>query len=185
MNIAEVVDLIKLGSHSRKPVLIAIEGYGGSGKTTIAEQLAKTLGDSYIVNVDDFISKEKLEDTSADKPGFDRERLKKEVLIPLSKSREVSFRRLIWETNTLSDYKKIPSTNYVIVEGISSYHPDIESYYQYKIWIDTSLNEATTRGRKRDAGNENESKWDVWAANDLAYQQKYHPEQRADFIIKN
>jgi hypothetical protein len=44
---------------------------------------------------------------------------------------------------------------------------------------------AKQRGQARDGSNENADKWDLWAENDLAYRQQYHPEEQADFIYGN
>ena len=44
--------------HSTKLVMIGIEGYGGSGKSTVAKQLAANLSSAWVVNIDDFIVKE-------------------------------------------------------------------------------------------------------------------------------
>jgi uridine kinase len=89
------------------------------------------------------------------------------------------------ESNTLSAPKVVPDVSYLIVEGISCYHPSIAQYYDYKIWVDTPIEIAKERGRARDGSNENVQYWDLWAENDLAYQQKYHPEKIADIIFKN
>jgi len=168
-----------------KLTLIAIEGFGGAGKTTFAERLSQALGSAYVVNIDDFIVKEKLTEPSWDKGGFDRERLERQVLLPASKQEPVKYQELIWETNTLSEPKIVPQVDYLIVEGISSYHPNLAHYYDFKIWVDTPIEVAKARGKARDAGNENADKWDMWAENDLRYQEKYHPEQQADFVISN
>lgn len=175
----------EIKKNKKSLMIIGIEGFGGSGKTTLADQLRDALGNAYIVNIDDFIVKEKLNESSWDKGGFDRERLEKQVLAPLSQGRSASYQKLLWETNTLSGLKPIPHVKYVIVEGISCYHPNIEHYYDYKIWVDTPIEIAKARGKLRDTGNENEDKWDMWAESDQAYQQKYHPEQRASFIVEN
>ncbi len=92
---------------------------------------------------------------------------------------------MIWADDTLSEYETIPLVKYVIVEGISSYHPDIEKYYDYKIWIDTPMELSKQRGHARDGSNENADKWDLWAQNDLEYKKKYQPEKRADIVIDN
>ncbi|HEY4963902.1 MAG TPA: hypothetical protein VIH90_04365 [Candidatus Saccharimonadales bacterium] len=185
MIIDDVVKTIKDSKTVNRPVLIGVEGFGGSGKTTFAERLSTALASSYVVNIDDFIVKEKLIESSWDKGGFDRERLEQQVLIPASAQQPVSYQELIWETNSLSKPKIVPSVDYLIVEGISSYHPDIAHYYDYKIWINTPIEVAKQRGQVRDKGNENEDKWDMWAENDLRYQRKYHPELMADFIVEN
>jgi uridine kinase len=187
MNIllAEIVNIIKSHTHTKRPILIGVEGFGGSGKTTFANQLKEALGSAYIVNIDDFIVKEKITEPSWDKGGFDRGRLEQQVLIPAAKQEPISYQELVWATNTLSEPRVVPPVDYLIVEGISSYHPDIAHYYDYKIWIDTPIEVAKERGHARDGSNENAEHWDLWAANDLRYQERYHPEQIADFVIAN
>jgi len=183
MTVEQIVKAITQKPSNHKPVLIGIEGFGGSGKTTFASRLRDSLGSAYVVNIDDFIVKEKLTEPSWDKGGFDRERLEQQVLLPASKQEPVQYQELIWETNTLSEPKVVPPVDYLIIEGISCYHPNIQHYYDYKIWVDTPIEVAKARGKERDAGNENADKWDMWAENDLAYQEKYHPELKADFIV--
>lgn len=183
MSIADIASAIR--KSDTKPVLIAIEGFGGSGKSTIAEKLKNELESAYIVNIDDFIVKEKILEQSWDKGGFDRSRLEGQVLIPASTGQAVAYQKLLWDTNTLSEPILVPQTDYLIIEGISSYHPDIAKYYDYKIWVDTAIEVAKERGKARDGDNENAQHWDLWAENDLRYQQKYHPEKVADFIIAN
>jgi uridine kinase len=170
---------------SHKPILIAIEGFGGSGKSTLAQQLKDRLGDAHTINIDDFIIKAKLTELSWDKGAFDRSRLEQQVLIPATTGKPVRYQKLIWATDSLSEPVTVPDINYLIVEGISSYHPNIAKYYDYKIWVDTPIEVAKQRGHARDGSNENAQHWDLWAKNDLVYQQKYHPEQMADFIISN
>lgn len=185
MTIDEIAQAIKNKDCSHSPILIAIEGFGGSGKTTLANKLRNTLQSAHVVNMDDFIVKEELTKPSWDKGGFDRQRLEKQVLLPASKQQPVQYQELIWETNTLSRLKVVPNTAYLIVEGISAYHPTLADYYDFKIWVDTPIEVAKARGKVRDAGNENVDKWDMWAQNDLAYRDEYRPEERADFVTSN
>jgi hypothetical protein len=86
----EIALTIKQSSKQHKPILIAIEGFGGSGKTTFANQLKEALGSTYVVNIDDFIVKEKITEPSWDKGGFDRKRLEEQVLLPASKGQPIS-----------------------------------------------------------------------------------------------
>lgn len=185
MQIKEVAEAIKLNGHAHAPILIGIEGFGGAGKSTIAAELAKHLGGTFIVGIDDFIVKEKLTEPSWDTGAFDRARLEQQVLIPFTNSQPASYQKLLWQTNQLSERIQIPVVDYLIIEGISSYHPDIEKYYDYKIWVETPIDVANSRGHTRDGSNENAQYWDLWSQNDLAYQQKHHPELVADFVIEN
>lgn len=186
MTLAQIVATIKQTQKPTQPILIAIEGFGGSGKTTIANQLKTILGDAYVISIDDFIIKEKvIATTSWEKDGFDRDRLEQQVLIPATTGQPIRYQQLIWQTNSLSDPIEVPTVKYLIIEGISSYHPNIEKYYDYKIWIDTPMEIAKKRGHAREGSHENAQYWDLWADNDLKYKAKYHPEQRADFVISN
>lgn len=185
MPLERIVASIKYGNSRRKPVLIAIDGFGGSGKTTFAEKLQAALGDAYVINIDDFIVKEKLLEPSWDKGSFDRKRLEVQVLKPAASDKPIAYQKLMWTENHLSDPVAVPRITHLIVEGISSLHPDIAHYFDYKIWIDTPIGVAKARGHFRDGSNENAQHWDLWTANDLRYQEKYHPEQHADFVVDN
>lgn len=167
------------------PILIGIEGFGGSGKTTFANKLKDTLGNSYVVSIDEFIVKEKITESSWDKGGFDRDRLERQVLKPAKSGMSIQYQELLWEKNTLSEPKIVPAVDYLIIEGISCYHPDIAHYYDHKVWINTPMKLAKQRGHARDGSNENAQHWDLWAENDLRYQKKYHPEKSADFVFDN
>lgn len=169
---------------SKKTVLIAVEGYGGSGKTTTALKLATLLGSTAIVSIDDFIIKDNITSDSWEK-AFDRKRLEEQVLRPATDGRIVRYQRLLWKTNELSEFVALPVSHYLIVEGISSYHPSIAHYYDYRLWIHAHIETAKFRGQRRDQGNENEFHWGKWAKNDIAYQQQYHPERKADAIVDN
>jgi uridine kinase len=185
MTIENIADKIKQYSPSKYPVLVAIEGFGGSGKTTFADKLKNELGSAFVVNIDDFIVKERITEISWDKGAFDRKRLEQQVLLPITTEQRASYQKLIWDTETLSEPIAIPDVRYLIVEGISSYHPDIAHYYDFKIWINTPIEIAKERGHARDGSNENAKHWDLWAKNDLRYQEKYHSEREADFIFDN
>lgn len=175
-----VSDIRALVGDSR--VLVAIEGFGGSGKSTFAAALARALGSAVVVPIDDFIVKEHATEDSWER-AFDLQRLERQVLEPASTGMPIVYQRLEWGTNSLSADITLGDSNVVIVEGISAYHPSIERYYHYTIWVDTPISIAAARGRARDAGNENEKHWDLWARNDLRYRQRYHPEARAHAVV--
>jgi dephospho-CoA kinase len=185
LDIAQIATAIQRKHGAQRPLLIAIEGYGGSGKTTVARQLAIALGNACVVAVDDFIVKDKLCEPSWDSGVFDRDRLERQVLAPGRNGQPMRYQRLDWATNTLGEPVEVADIDYLIVEGITAYHPTIERYYDVKIWIETPLKLAAHRGRARDGSAENSAHWELWARNDRAYQRRYHPKRRADYICRN
>ena len=185
MHLQRMVRAIRQKRGTKRPILIGIEGCGGSGKTTVARQLADTLGHAFVVAVDDFIVKEKLTESSWENGVFDRARLERQVLAPARNGQPIRYQRLEWGTNTLSEPVVVPDVDYLIVEGITAYHPTIEHYYDFKLWIETPLELAAQRGHARDGSSENAAYWGLWAQNDLAYQWRCHPEQRADYVFIN
>lgn len=185
MKITDIVDEIKSIEHE-KPVVIGIEGFGGAGKSTLSHKLKEALGEkTYIIQTDDFVIEEKLTLVSPDMECYDLSRLEKEVLLPSKNGQPIAYRRLNWDTFELGEPVRVPTVEYLIIEGITAYHPQIAEYYDYKIWVDTPIEIATQRGREKDAGTVNEQHWDLWSKNDLAYKAKYHPDKVADAVITN
>lgn len=172
MKIQEISAKIKERPAKNKPVLIAIDGFGGAGKTTIAQKLKDMLGNAYVIGIDDFIIKERLTEQTAEESYFDRERLTQEVLKSASANMSIQYRKLEWAENKLSAPIAVPEVDYLIVEGISSTHPDVAQYFDVKIWVDTPIEIARERGRARDGSNENAQHWDLWAANDMCATKK-------------
>lgn len=183
MTVQEIVKRINKNRATTKPTIIAIDGFGGAGKSTFATMLKDYLGSAYIVEIDDFFLKDVISD--AHKSNFDRARLKKQVLIPLREGRVASYQKLEWDFNKLSEFYDIPAVEYVIIEGVSSFHPDIEGYIDYKIWIDTPADTAKKRmiDRDRALGNEHGDLWEHWTKSFQEYKDLYKPETRADSII--
>jgi len=185
MKFDDILDAIKKLKHSTGPILIGIEGFGGAGKSTLAHKLKDALGNSYIIQTDDFVIHEKLTLVSPDMECYDLKRLEEEVLTPVTTGKTAHFRKLNWDTFELGEPIEVPTADYIIVEGITAFYPSIAKYYDFKIWVDTPIEVATQRGREKDAGTVNEQHWDLWSKNDLAYKAKYRPEEVADAVFTN
>ncbi len=72
-------ELVRTIAEMRKPAIIAVSGYGGSGKTSLAHALQERLDSAGVISMDDFIIKDKMLHGSWTK-AFDRQRLKAHVL---------------------------------------------------------------------------------------------------------
>jgi len=183
--ISQVINEIQAINKPLTPIIIGIEGFGGSGKSTLANELKDKLKNCAVINIDYFIIKENAQQAKSQEETFDISRLEEQVLKPANSGKQISYQILDWLSNTLSKRIELSNLDNLIIEGITSFHPNIEHYYDFKIWVDTPIEVAKSRGQLRDKGNENEFMWDKWADCDLVYKEKFHPEKRANFVIDN
>lgn len=165
-----------------RPVVVGIDGAGGAGKSTLAAALAARLPGVVVIPIDDYIVKERVNDDAWDAV-WDRVRLVAEVLEPFRAGLPVAHRRLEWDRNTLSDPIPLPAGDVLVVEGITTLHPDLADYVDVRVWVETDPALALERGRRRDAGNENEARWDAWAGNDAVYRATHRPHAGADVVV--
>lgn len=181
--ISEIADLIRSRCQSF-PFVIGISGFGGSGKSTLAKQLAEELGQTAIVSIDEFWLPDQ-NVLSEDWIVFERDRLKQQVLIPASQQQTIAYQVFDWQTGKLGNWRSLPRSNYLIIEGISVLHPDLLPFYGFTVWVDCSLEVAQTRGlhRGKTEYNIDESEiWiNCWTPNDRAYFEKYRSDLAADY----
>lgn len=179
-----VEDLAQLvaAQRSQRPFVVAIAGRGGAGKSTLAHQLAMRVIDSAVVPLDDFLVKDSLLHPRVEEH-FDLSRVEREVLISFTQGLAFNYRRLDWHSGALVPIDGIIDSTLIVIEGICAFEPPLESYVDLKVWVDTPANIATSRGRERDAGNENAEHWDAWERHDTDYIARCQPDRRADVVI--
>ena len=179
-NLNEIISKIKSISQTKSNVLIAIDGVGGSGKTTLSQYIQKHFKNSAIVQLDDFYSP-KLQ-------GNNIERLKAEVLIPISNGLQAKYKIYEWKTNSYSDWILIPLNTVVIIEGVFSTDELIRKYYDLTIWLDFDQELGLKRGIERDIksdGVDNTEKWkNIWMPAEKKYINTQHPQNYVDFVIE-
>ena len=175
-----------LGRPTDRPLVIAISGFGGSGKTTLAERLKERLHDATIVSIDSFSNHEWAR--NADWSNFDRQRFAEEVLKPArANDFPLLYRHEPWPGQVSDAAVAVTRANVLIVEGCSIFHPDLIKYYDFKIWLDCPLEEATKRGMWRDRyinKNQMDHYWqNIWMPNEKDFFEKYNPHLVADVIV--
>jgi len=181
MNIIETIQKLKM------PYIIAISGFGGSGKSTFASLLASEIH-APIIGIDDFFrTTEYL--NYARWEIYDFERLEREVIKPfLSGSTILSYRAFDWEKNELTGFKTTQVDEVLIVEGVGLFRPELMKYFSYTIWIECPIEIAIERGKKRDRnmyGVSQDEKWDgIWRDNEMQCYREFDPMENAERVIK-
>jgi uridine kinase len=174
------VELVeKINKQPRKrgfPVkIVAIDGRGGAGKSTLAEKLAKEL-DAEIIHTDDFVGWNNLLEWWP--------RLIKEVIEPLQAgAKTLSYERGKWTPeHNPEPVKNQPVTPVIILEGVSSARQEFRPYLSYAIWVETPDDLCLKRGLERD-GQDALELWQKWIAQENEYIKRDDPKAYADVIV--
>lgn len=135
--------------------LVAVDGHAGSGKTTFAAALSAALGAAPVVHLDDLATHQQLFDWT--------ERLRREVLLPLSLGRTARHRVYDWERRRFAGVREIPPAPVVLVEGVGAGRRAVRPWLTRLIWMDLPAAAARARGEARD-GPALADFWRIWAA---------------------
>lgn len=147
-----------------KPLIIAIDGIDGSGKTHFAQNLQKHLKaqkqNIILIHIDDFHNPKKIRyQKGPDSPkGFYRDsynytELKKVLLDPFKYNTKNTFKTKIFDVDTNQTINqtelKIPHDCILIVEGIFLHRKELVNYWDYSIFLDINFDTALSRNISR------------------------------------
>ena len=133
------------------PSMISMDGRCASGKTTLAKLLQQVY-DCNVFKMDDFFlqpyqrTKERLESPGEN---IDHERFEEEILIPLSKQKDVSLRKFNCSTMSIEPSILIPYKPLNIIEGSYSMHSSLQKYYDSSVFLTINKEEQLSRLKKR------------------------------------
>ena len=185
---AKVLALIQRATAASLTTLIAIDGLGGAGKSTLAAQVREALEDAAVVGVDDFYRPIAATERArlGPKEGYDRyfdwERLRDEVLVPLSRESRARYRRYDWATNRLAEWHEVEPGSVVIVEGVYSTRPELRPYFGATVYVDTPR--AQRLARMLDRGYENLLWAEHWMAAEDWYVNHVRPFESVDVVVQ-
>jgi uridine kinase len=155
--------------------IVAVDGPGGAGKSTLAARLAEALGGAQIVSTDDF--------ASWSNPLDWWPRLIEEVLEPLARDERSRYRRSRWQSDQPEEWKEVAPAEFVILEGVSASRAAFQPYVTYSIWVETPREVRLQRGLARD-GEAARGRWEKWMAEEDAYVARERPRERADAVVR-
>ena len=169
--------------------LVGIDGPGKSGKSTLARQLAATMGNACLVHVDDFnLPSSQRNPRHHQRPGslapwFDLPRLVQQVLTPAAAGKAFRYQRYDWDRDTLADWIDIPDGTPTIVEGVCSLAAELRSAYTFTVWCTARPALRLHRGLERD-GEHARHRWlDLWMPAEAAYATSLQPECFAHLVV--
>jgi len=183
----EIIDEIRARPAPRGMAtkIVAVDGPGGAGKSTLAERLAAELGGAPIIHTDDFASWDNPVDWWPD--------LIEQALQPLAAGLPARFTLTTWGGPARASRVVEPS-EIVILEGVSASREAFRPFLTYSIWIETPRDLRLRRGLDRDhrvriaLGLEPDpeqasANWRQWMAAEDEYVARERPQAHADRVV--
>lgn len=162
------------------PVIIAVDGRSGAGKTTLAVELAARLREHHKVSLFH------LEDIY---PGWNGlatgiERYVATVLTPLSQGEAAEWVSWDWESHYDGRQQVTLPAEIVIVEGVGAAANAARPMIDAVVWVESPGEDRRRRALARD-GSTYEPFWDVWAAQEEAWLESDPVISSADIRVQN
>jgi uridine kinase len=154
--------------------IVAIDGPGGAGKSTLAEHVSRALGGAAVLHTDDF--------ASWDNPLDWWPRLIADVLEPLSRNEPARYRRTDWSGTGCEQWVEVAPAEFVVLEGVSSAREAFRPFLTFAIWIDAPWALRLERGLQRD-GQGARAQWEKWMAQEDEYAERERPQEWADLVL--
>lgn len=178
-------------THWVVPLLVAVDGLGGAGKSVFADNLVRRLQalkiGAEIVHMDDFYlpTAQRLQGSGQENrigSNFDWQRLRDQVLIPLSRGRQVVYQRYDWGADSLGEWIALSGQPIVIIEGVYTLRHELRSYYHLTVWIDCPRATRLARGIARD-GEDARQQWEEeWMPREDRYLASHMPHLAAEWV---
>lgn len=172
---------------SKRPLLVCIDGLGGSGKSTLTRTIREVPEVSAVVEGDDFYGPED-DDWAGFTPEegydrfFDHERLAREVLRPLDRGAPSRYQRYDWENNILGDWLEVRPEGVVVVEGVYMLRPPLQKFWDLSIFVDTPWPVRLERQIARGENDEDAIK--QWTDAEKYYERAVDPASVADLVVQ-
>lgn len=160
----------------RNTRLVAIDGRGGAGKSSLAAWLASQVHGT-VIHVDDFGRPGEPYD------GWDWHRLRSQVLEPLRADLDCRYQRYDWTTDALGEWVDLRARGIVIVEGVTVLREALGDPWDLKVWVETPYDLRLERGVERDGESERETWTTWWMPQEDTYVERESPMTRADIIL--
>lgn len=174
-------------SKKNKPLIIAIDGRCGSGKSYLASLLAEQF-DCNVFHMDDFFLPFEMRTSERlAQPGGNvhYERVEKEVLKVLQNRKAVRYQPYLCSKREFGEYIQVEFKYITIVEGSYSLHSALHQAYNYKLFmtVDSEVQYDRIRNRNRNGEEMAQNFLDKWIPMEERYFSELNIEDQCDLIV--
>ena len=173
------------------PLLVALDGRSGVGKTTLSKKLADKLG-AVLIDGDDFYSggsnKQWSEMSPKDRAErcIDWRRMRTEALEPLVAGKKTVYHPFNWDTwYDLSDkIIKLQPARVIILDGAYSARPELTDLIDFSVLIQSQDKQRRERLKKRESGSFMQKWHKVWDEAEDYYFSHTMPPSKFDLVVQ-
>jgi uridine kinase len=205
---ARVIERIAtlVAAQGRHRLRVAIDGFTAAGKTTLGHELARTLAEggrpAFRASLDDFkrpwSEAHRYDRTSGEgyyRNAFDIDAIRMLLLEPSAPGGDGKVALCSIDPLTQVDHSSVrvsmPADGVLVVDGVFAYRPELDAYWDVRIWVDIEAELSVRRGTARDADMEGGAEAaatlhrDRYLASELLYIDEVDPRALAEVIIDN
>jgi uridine kinase len=154
--------------------LVAVDGPAGSGKTTLAAEVA-TLAGAPVLHLDDLY------------PGwdglFDVDPAVLGVLEPLAAGRPGRYRRYDWYAGEHRESHEVEPSPLLVLEGVGAGNRAWEQWVTTLVWVEAAPEAREARALARD-GQSLREHWDGWTRDEARLFSEQGTRARADLVVR-
>lgn len=160
-----------------RPRVVAVDGRGGAGKSTLVERLRAVVPASAVVHTDDVAWHQAFFDWGA--------LLAENVLAPLHRGGAVDFRPPAWVERDRPGAIRLPAgLDVVWVEGTGVIREELARWLDASIWVQGDLDEQERRLVARDGDSPAQQQHIAqWLAEELPFLLREQPWRRATLVV--
>lgn len=174
-----------LAQKPTKPLVLALDGRCGSGKTTLADGLARQFPASIVLHTDDFYLPPSQRVRGWEKTpcaNMDLIRLRDEALRPAYEGQPVLYHAYSCRAGAYQPVQELASQPLVILEGSYSHHLLLAGYETLQVFVTCSREEQTRRLQARE-GERYANFAARWIPLEEGYFAQYRIEETTDLAV--
>lgn len=161
---------------SGRPLIVAVDGRSGGGKTTLAAAIHDAVAASTVVHIDDVSWNESFFGWT--------DLLIDGVLDPVRRGQAVVYRPPAWDEHSREGSIDVPAgLDLLVIEGVGAARREVMHLLDAVVWVQSDAVAAERRGIARDGGDEPAAEfWREWMREEEPFLADQRPWERADII---